>query len=90
MQTFARWLIHHRRRVVVVWIVAVVGVSVVASSVGDRVANNLTLPGTGTQQAVDLLRSHFAAQAGDADQIVSALVRERSRASLTGLRLARC
>ena len=70
MQTLARWLMQHRRLVVIAWIAAVVGVSAVASSVGDRAANNLTLPGTGTQQAVDLLRSHFPAQAGDADQIV--------------------
>jgi RND superfamily putative drug exporter len=70
MQTLARWLMQHRRLVVIAWVAAVVGVSAVASSVGDRAANNLTLPGTGTQQAVDLLRSHFPAQAGDADQIV--------------------
>ncbi len=70
MQILAGWLMQHRRLVVIAWVAAVVGVSAVASSVGDRAANNLTLPGTGTQQAVDLLRSHFPAQAGDADQIV--------------------
>jgi RND superfamily putative drug exporter len=70
MQILARWLMQHRRLVVIAWIAAVVGLSAIASSVGDRAANNLTLPGTGTQQAIDLLRSHFPAQAGDADQIV--------------------
>ena len=62
MQTLARWLMQHRRLVVIAWVVAVVGVFAVASSVGDRAANNLTLPGTGTQQAVDLLRQGMSAQ----------------------------
>jgi putative drug exporter of the RND superfamily len=34
------------------------------------VAGDFTLPGTGSQRAVDLLKDRFPAQAGDADQIV--------------------
>jgi RND superfamily putative drug exporter len=60
----------HRRIVVVAWIVATVGILAVSSSVGKKTASDFTLPGTGTQQALDLLRSKFPAQAGDADQIV--------------------
>jgi RND superfamily putative drug exporter len=60
----------HRRTVVVAWIVAVVGIFAVSSSVGKKTASSFTLPGTGSQQAVDLLQSKFPAQAGDADQIV--------------------
>ena len=54
----------------VAWIVAVVGIFAVSSSVGKKTASSFTLPGTGSQQAVDLLQSKFPAQAGDADQIV--------------------
>ena len=60
----------HRRIVVIAWIVAVVGVLAVSSAVGKKTASSFTLPGTNSQQAVDLLQSHFPAEAGDADQIV--------------------
>jgi putative drug exporter of the RND superfamily len=70
MLTIARWTMAHRRFVVVAWIVAAVGILAVSSSVGKKTASDFTLPGTGSQHAVDLLRSRFPAQAGDADQIV--------------------
>jgi len=60
----------HRRIVVAAWIAAVVGIFAVSSSVGKKTASSFTLPGTGSQQAVNLLQSRFPAQAGDADQIV--------------------
>jgi RND superfamily putative drug exporter len=60
----------HRRIVVLTWIVAAVGIFAVSSSVGKNTASDFTLPGTGSQHAVDLLRSRFPAQAGDVDQIV--------------------
>ncbi len=56
--------------VVVAWIAAAVGIFAVSNSVGKKTASSFTLPGTGSQQAVDLLQSRFPAQAGDADQIV--------------------
>jgi RND superfamily putative drug exporter len=70
MLRIARWTMAHRRIVVAVWIVATVGILAVSGSVGKKTASDFTLPGTGTQHAVDLLRSEFPAQAGDADQIV--------------------
>ncbi len=70
MLRIARWTVAHRRVVVVAWIVAAVGVLAISSSVGKQNASNFTLPGTGSQHAVDLLSSRFPAQAGDADQIV--------------------
>jgi putative drug exporter of the RND superfamily len=70
MVNIARWTMAHRRIVVVAWIVAVVGIFAVSGSVGKKTASSFTLPGTGSQQAVDLLQSKFPAQAGDADQIV--------------------
>src|SRR5436190_11199114 len=70
MVKIARWTMAHRRIVVVAWIVATVGILALSSSVGKKTASSFTLPGTGSQQAVDLLQSRFPAQAGDADQIV--------------------
>src|SRR5947209_10674359 len=60
----------HRPIVVVGWIVAALGIFAVDGSVGKKTASDFTLPGTGSQHAVDLLKSRFPAQAGDADQIV--------------------
>jgi RND superfamily putative drug exporter len=60
----------HRRTVVAAWIVAAVGIFAVSSSVGKKTASSFTLPGTGSQQAVNLLKSRFPSQAGDADQVV--------------------
>jgi RND superfamily putative drug exporter len=70
MINIARWTMAHRRIVVVAWIVAVVGVFAFSNAVGKKTASSFTLPGTNSQQAVDLLQSRFPAQAGDADQIV--------------------
>src|SRR5579859_5086069 len=70
MLRIARWTMAHRRIVVAAWIIATVGIFAVSSSVGKKTASDFTLPGTGTQHAVDLLKSRFPAQAGDADQIV--------------------
>jgi putative drug exporter of the RND superfamily len=70
MVRIARWTMAHRRTVVVAWIVAAIGIFAVSNAVGKKTASSFTLPGTNSQQAVDLLQSHFPAQAGDADQIV--------------------
>ncbi|HET6864707.1 MAG TPA: MMPL family transporter [Solirubrobacteraceae bacterium] len=60
----------HRRTVVVAWIVAAIGIFAFSNAVGKKTASSFSLPGTNSQQAVDLLQSRFPAQAGDADQIV--------------------
>jgi RND superfamily putative drug exporter len=70
MLKLTRWTIAHRRIVVVAWLVLAVGVLAVSQAVGKRNANNFSLPNTDSQRATDLLQSRFAAQAGDADQIV--------------------
>jgi len=70
MINIARWTMRHRRTVIVAWIVAAIGILAVSSSVGKKTASSFTLPGTGSQQAVDLLQGRFPSQAGDADQIV--------------------
>jgi RND superfamily putative drug exporter len=80
MVNIARWTMAHRRVVVVAWIAAAVGIFAVSSSVGKKTASSFTLPGTGSQQAVDVLKSRFPAQAGDADQIVF----HAKRGTLTG------
>jgi len=70
MPKLTRWTIAHRRIVVLLWIVLAAGVFGLARTVGTHNANDFSLPNTDSQRAVDLLKSHFPAQAGDADQIV--------------------
>ncbi len=93
MVNIARWTMAHRRIVVVAWIVATVGILAVSSSVGKKTASSFTLPGTGSQQAVDLLKSSFPAQAGDADQIVfrakTGKLTDRANRAVIGSTLAR-
>jgi RND superfamily putative drug exporter len=71
MVSLARWSMRHRRAVVLMWVVVLVGsLSGLSGGVGSRFSNSATLPGTGSQHASDLLRTRFPAQAGDTDQIV--------------------
>jgi len=70
MVNIARWTMAHRRTVVIAWIIAAIGVFAVGNWVGKQTASSFTLPGTGSQQAVNLLHSTFPSQAGDSDQIV--------------------
>jgi RND superfamily putative drug exporter len=70
MLKLTRWTTAHRRLVVLAWIVLAAGVLAASQTVGNRNANNFSLPNTDSQRAVDLLQSRFPTQAGDADQIV--------------------
>jgi hypothetical protein len=70
MLKLTRWTIAHRRIVVLAWIVLAFGLVAGSQQLGNRVANNFSLPSTDSQRAVDLLQSRFPAQAGDSDQIV--------------------
>src|SRR5436190_11990046 len=68
--SLARWCSDHRRVVVVLWIAVLIGVSAAWQSVGSAYSNNFSLGNTGSQHAIDLLKSRFPAQSGDRDQIV--------------------
>jgi putative drug exporter of the RND superfamily len=66
----ARACNRHRWRTFLAWIVALVAIQVVASSVGVKEISGGGLPGTESQRAYDLLADHFPAAKGDTDQIV--------------------
>jgi RND superfamily putative drug exporter len=65
-----RWCIHHRRRVFAAWVAIAVLTTIVASAVGRQYATNFSLPGTESQNALNLLKREFPAQSGDVDTIV--------------------
>ena len=92
MSTLARWCHRHRLIVVLLWLVALVGLGVVSSSVGTAYNNSLTLPGTESKQALDLLQEASPKQAGATDTVVwrtdhgsvrDAAVEQRMKAALS-------
>jgi RND superfamily putative drug exporter len=70
MVRIARWTMAHRRIVLVAWIALAVGLFGASAGVGRKNSNDFTLPGTGSQHALNVLNHSFKAQAGDTDQIV--------------------
>jgi RND superfamily putative drug exporter len=72
LHRLAAWSYRRRRRVVVLWVVALVAVSAVGSSVGSTFSQGFSLSGTESQRAADLLESRFPSRAGDEGQIVFA------------------
>jgi putative drug exporter of the RND superfamily len=88
MLTLARWSVGHRRLIIGLWVVALVGSLGLASGLKNRFVNNLTLPNTDSQRATELLQSRLPSQAGDSDQIVfkarsGGLENPAARASIT-------
>jgi putative drug exporter of the RND superfamily len=68
----ARWCFRHRRRVLAGWLLAVV-VVVVLSVLGHGTEdNNITIPGTESQQVVDLLQAKIPVFSGAQTQVVFA------------------
>jgi RND superfamily putative drug exporter len=70
LRRIARFSYRRRRRVLLTWIIALVGLSAVGGAVGSSFARNFTAPGTESQRATDLLKARFPARAGDEGQIV--------------------
>jgi RND superfamily putative drug exporter len=70
MARLARWCFAHRRRVVALWILALVAAAGVSAAAGSSFNTNLSLPGTDSQAAVTLLTTNFPAASGEGDQVV--------------------
>ena len=75
----ARLCNRHRWRTFLLWLLALVVVQVIASSVGVKQISSFRLPGTESQRAYDLLAEHFPAAKGDTDQLVFRARTGRSR-----------
>ncbi len=59
-----------RRLVLVVWILVVIGVTVLAQVIGTNFQNKFTSGDTPSQQAADILQAKFPSMAGDTAQVV--------------------
>jgi putative drug exporter of the RND superfamily len=60
----------HGRLVVAAWVVLAVAISLVANTVGRETSNNLTLPGTNSTDATDLLDDRLPQQANGTNPVV--------------------
>src|SRR5713101_2226354 len=72
LRRIASWSYRRRRRVVLLWIVALIAVSAIGSTAGSKFAQGFSLPATESQRAADLLKSRFPSRAGDEGQVVFA------------------
>lgn len=70
MAGMARWCFRQRYLVITLWIVALAVLGVVNHAAGDAYSDSFALPGTESTHALNLLKSAFPAQAGEADTIV--------------------
>jgi putative drug exporter of the RND superfamily len=69
-ERLAAWSYRRRWSALVLWVVVLAGVTVAAQAVGSDYHNDFSLPGTESQRALDTLRAHAPAQAGDTVQVV--------------------
>jgi RND superfamily putative drug exporter len=73
MRNLASWCVRHRRWVVVIWLTALVGLSVLSQSVGSSYKDSFSLNGTQSFDALNLLKKVAPKASGDREQIVLAV-----------------
>src|SRR5438270_4710417 len=69
LRRLAAWCYRRRRRVVIGWIVVLVGINVLAQSAGGDQLKTFSLPGTESQRTFDVLMKDFA-RGGDTGYLV--------------------
>src|SRR6185312_14330566 len=70
MASLARWCFRNRLKVLVFWIIALIGIFAGASAWGDAYNTSFNMPGTDSTKALSLLKQLDAKASGDTDQIV--------------------
>ncbi|MFK0021718.1 MMPL family transporter [Streptomyces sp. NPDC090798] len=70
MAALARWCVRHRLVTVLLWLLALGGVSAAAAVTGSAYSNNYEAPGTESGRADRLLRQGFPGLGGDSDTVV--------------------
>jgi RND superfamily putative drug exporter len=70
LERLARWSYVHRWRILVFWVVALIGVVFLGNVAGGDYASNFSLPGAESQHALDLLKARFRSESGGTVDIV--------------------
>src|ERR1700689_3371942 len=66
----ARWCSRHRKIVLILWLVALIGSFAASHAVGTDFSTKFQLPDTQSARALSLLQKDFPAASGSSDQIV--------------------
>jgi len=77
VRRLAKFCFTHRRLVVLGWIVALIGLTVIHSAAGSAYSDNFRLSGTQSFDAVNLLERNAPKASGDTEQVVFAVDRGR-------------
>jgi putative drug exporter of the RND superfamily len=72
MRNLARWCFHHRRIVILAWLVIAIGITVIQSSIGSAYTAGDALEGTESTEAMTLLQQNAPQSSGSRVQIVVA------------------
>src|SRR5215211_6495652 len=78
MLALTNWIIAHRKRVILAWVVVVVLAGAASAGLGDLLTNRFSVPGSEAEQGRDLLAEHFD-ERGDGD---FTLIGESSKGSV--------
>ena len=70
MRTLAGWCVRHRRIVVLLWLLVLVGSVFMVQQVGTQYSDNFNFPHTESADAVNLLKSVAPAHSGDTEEVV--------------------
>jgi RND superfamily putative drug exporter len=70
LERLARWSYKHRWRMLVIWIIALVGAIFLANVAGGDYASDFRLPGAESQAAFDLLQNRFPSRSGGTADLV--------------------
>ncbi|MEU5520336.1 MMPL family transporter [Streptomyces sp. NPDC047860] len=70
MAALARWCVHRRLVVVMLWLLALGGVAAGAFAAGSAYSNDYKVPGTESGRATELLKEGFPGLGGDSDNVV--------------------
>jgi RND superfamily putative drug exporter len=70
MRLIATWCVQHRRTVVLTWLAVLIAVTALSLSAGSTYSNSFSLPGTQSNEALDLLKAASPKVAGDTEQVV--------------------
>jgi putative drug exporter of the RND superfamily len=70
MRTLAGWCVRHRRIVLLLWAVVLIGSLLMVKTVGTAYTNNFTFPHTDSFDAINLLKSVAPGHSGDTEEVV--------------------
>jgi len=70
MRTLAGWCVRHRRIVVLLWLLVLVGSVFMVQQVGTAYSDNFNFPHTESSDAINLLKSVAPAHSGDTEEVV--------------------